>query len=132
MEHTKVTDKEYTTIFELSNSNITANGYIEFSNNVLISIIYHICKKFDCFFFNINLDNTVINVTSNNLSTYFTGEFMQPSSKKVKYPICYFQYYDVKGDTIEENTSIILRHNNYKRNIKDALISAERSFNSDY
>ena len=120
----------YITIFELYNSRISANGYIEFSENHIGSIVYHVCKKeLDCFFFSI-LGSTIINITSNVLSTYFTAKFPNPPSETINYPVCYFQYFNVRDNgycNVEENTTIILHNNKYKgltieSELKDALI----------
>ena len=122
---------EYKTIFELHNSNISANGYIEFSNNSMVSIIYHICRKrLDCFFFNI-LGSMIINITSNTLSTYFTAEGTKPSSQKINYPMCYFQYYNVRDYNyciLKEKTSIIFYSNEYKSYLKDIFLLKELLF----
>ena len=111
---------EYQTVIELHNSKISAQGYIEFFNNRMKSIIYHICiKELDCFYFSI-FGSTIINITSNTISTYFIAEFEQTSSPKFNYPVCYFQYYHTKDQ------HIIVDNNKYKRFIvyfDDVLIS---------
>jgi len=126
---------DYKTILELNNSSISAHGYIEFSENYVGSIIYHICKRqLDCYFLSI-LGSTVINITSNAITTYFIAEFPQSSSEIIGYPICYFQYFtikDYKYHIAENNTSIILHNNKYKSStiesgIKDALLPARKT-----
>ena len=127
---------DYKSIFQLHNTTISANGYIEFSNNYMVSLIYHICRtRLHCFYFNI-LDSTVINITSNSLSTYFTAEFTQPSSQQVNYPLCYFQYFNVGNyrcyHNVENTFNIILHNNAYKSYLENSLFSVERAFTSDY
>ena len=108
---------DHKTIFELHNSSISAHGYIEFSENNLGSIIYHICQReLDCFVFSV-LGRAVINITSNLINTYFIAEFPKHSSKKIIHPVCYFQYFNVRHyrfHTVEKNKSIVIQNNKYK------------------
>ena len=80
---------------EMFRSIITVDGYIEFSQNTVGSLIkYAKCETQECFFMNV-ADNATLMITNNTLITYFYAYAVwenQYQAKEMKYPPCFFQY----------------------------------------
>ena len=97
-------------IIILFRSTITINGYIEFSYNLIDSLIkYSECVTQDCFTMNV-ANNATLVITNNALGTYFHVEWNEDYTvTKINYPPCFFQYLD--SSTIYTNYSIIFRRN---------------------
>ena len=94
----------------LFRSTITIYGYIEFSFNIVDSLIkYSECATPDCFTMNV-ANNASLVITNNALGTYFDVEWNEDYTvTKINYPPCFFQYLD--SSTSYTNYSIIFRRN---------------------
>ena len=91
-------------------STVTVYGYIEFSQNVLGSLIkYSGCEIQECFTMNV-ADNVTLMINKNKLGTYFTAE-LDSHYYHVSYPPCYFQYLNSSITNANINCSIIFNGN---------------------
>ena len=84
---------EVLTLISIYNSTITVNGYIEFSQNTVNSLILYIhCAKPECFTMNV-CDNTTLVITNNTIKRYFMVQYISDySAEKLSYLPCFFQY----------------------------------------
>ena len=103
-------------IIDLTNSIVIANKYVEFLKNNAYSLIKYRCITEKCFIMIIN-NNTVVNITSNTLYTYFSAMLMLP---KPVYPLCFFQY--VTGEILDDQISsgkivVIFDSNKFSNNL---------------
>ena len=113
-----------TTLISIDESTITVNGYIEFSQNTVVSLIeYPKCVTPECFTMNVG-DNVTLVITNNTIGTYFTAKWIN-SVKKSSYLPCFFQY--LKSKYV--NYLIILTKNTINLNMY-FTISMEKFLNT--
>ena len=102
---------------ELFRSIITIEGYIEFSQNTVGSLIkYTECETQECFFMNV-AENATLMIVNNTLITYFYAYAVwdsQYQAKEMKYLPCFFQYLNsskIDSKIRSMNYSIIFNRN---------------------
>ena len=101
-------------VIKMYESAITVNGYVEFSLNVVNSLIKYECTDEECFIINIANNATLI-IYNNTVGMYFVVDWRMPHSEKLYYLPCFFQYLnsgvtDYKAQNI--NYSILFDKNN--------------------
>ena len=89
-------------------STLTIYGYIEFSHNVVGSLIkYTECETQECFIMKV-ADNATLMISHNTLMTYFNSyaDWESPyHDKQIAYPPCFFQY--LNSNTVYTDNKII-------------------------
>ena len=101
-------------IIKLLNCTVSIYGHIEFSHNIVISLIEFTCIKRECFIVNV-ANNSSLVISNNKLGTYFYAEW--PNLCLVyalKFLPCFFQYLSKIGCTKcnrEANYSIKFNRN---------------------
>ena len=97
-------------LIKVYKTTITLNGYIEFSQNTVGSLIqYDNCVKEECFTMNVT-GNTTLFITKNTVGTYFRSELDDHFfAKNLYHPSCFFQY--LKSNTTDTNYLITFNKN---------------------
>ena len=107
-----ITYEDFSIIF-IYNSTITAIGYIEFSQNIIVSLIeYYECTILECFTMNVG-DNTTLVITNNTVGSYFMVRYDSEYfvAEKLIYVPCFFQYPNSSTKDGYTNHSIIFKRN---------------------
>ena len=98
------------TIISLYKSIIIVNGYIEFSQNKVVSLIEYLeCVTPECFTMTIG-DTTTLVITNNTMGTYFIANW-DYSIEISSYPPCFFQYLNISTKDRYTNYLIISKNN---------------------
>ena len=107
-----IKDVKARTLISIHSSIITVNGFIEFSQNRLTSLIeYGKCATPECFTMNVG-DSTTLLITNNTIKRYFIAEYVSDYSvEKLSYPPCFFQYLSSSTKNGSTNYLILLSLN---------------------